>query len=156
MSNYRVRSIPEHCMGCGLCRLACQVAHSSYPNNIIKAMKTGKRPVPRMTVDTNAEGTDIRTTRCRHCEDPECLKVCVSGAISKNENTGIVTVDQNKCVGCWSCVLACPFGAVIGPVGGEGKVFKCDLCIERGVPACAGICPNEALALEEFPFKVKG
>jgi len=147
----RVKARSEFCMGCGLCRLACQVAHSAYPLNIVKAMKTGEKPVARMSVETSADGMDFRTVRCLHCEDPECIKTCISGAISRDEASGVVTINEQKCVGCWSCVIACPEGSIIGPGMGRSKAYKCDLCLSREVPACVAACPNAALLLVKEP-----
>lgn len=149
--NRRVIDRAEFCMGCGLCRLACQVAHSPYPKDIIRAMKTsGEKPIPRMCLEVSLSGNDFRTVRCRHCDDPECLKVCIAGAIRKDTETGIVAVDALRCVGCWSCVLACPEGAITGPASGQGRAVKCDLCVGLENPACAAICPNEALLIKEI------
>ena len=64
--------------------------------------------------------------------------------------SGIVTVDSEKCVGCWTCVLACPFG-VIRQEKHSGKIAKCDLCLEKEMPACVANCPNEALVFAEVP-----
>lgn len=145
----RIEAQDEYCMGCGLCRLACQVAHSAYPLNIVKAMKTGGRPIPRMSVETSTDGMSFRSIRCLQCEDPECVKICISGAATRDEETGIVLIDELKCVGCWSCVIACPEGAITGPAAGRGKAYKCDFCIERGFPACVSVCPNQALIIRE-------
>ncbi|MGE5372124.1 MAG: 4Fe-4S dicluster domain-containing protein [Solirubrobacterales bacterium] len=149
--NYRrVKSLSEYCLGCGLCRLACRVAHSPYPEDIIRAMKTGEKPVPRLYIEETLDGCDYRTVRCQHCEEPECIKVCIGGALRKDPETGTVFLDQDRCVGCFSCVLACPHGAVAGPDSGFGKAFKCDLCQGLASPACVGLCPNAALIVVDI------
>lgn len=84
---------------------------------------------------------------CLHCGDAPCLMVCPSGAIYKRDRDGIVDVNQDLCVGCHSCALACPFGA---PKYLEnGKMSKCHFCvarIERGMePACVRVCPTRAI-----------
>jgi electron transport protein HydN len=95
--------------------------------------------------------------QCKHCENPACKAVCRSEAISQVD--GKVLVDRAKCIGCKSCVEACPFGAVhmvplgfeVNPDGSRRSVaHKCDLChgIEGG-PACKRVCPTEALRLVE-------
>jgi anaerobic dimethyl sulfoxide reductase subunit B (iron-sulfur subunit) len=84
---------------------------------------------------------------CLHCGDPACEMVCPTGAIAKRVDDGIVTVDQNKCIGCRSCFLACPFG--VPQFGMNGKMQKCDFCVDRLMegkePACVATCPSEAL-----------
>jgi carbon-monoxide dehydrogenase iron sulfur subunit len=59
---------------------------------------------------------------------------------------GIITVDRDRCQGCWTCLLVCPFGAV---TRGDGYAVKCDLCPSRDVPSCVEHCPNEAIKVEE-------
>lgn len=85
---------------------------------------------------------------CRHCTDPYCIYACLTGALHREPNSGIVTVDVEKCIGCWTCLLACPFG-VIRQDTHQGKIAKCDLCLEKDMPACVANCPNEALVYAE-------
>lgn len=84
---------------------------------------------------------------CRHCSDPICVKSCISGALSKND--GVVQIDQNKCIKCFTCMLVCPYGAI--SKGENGVVQKCELCLSNicGSPACVSGCPNNALIYEE-------
>ena len=57
-----------------------------------------------------------------------------------------VIVDIEKCIGCWTCIVACPYGAVGRDLNSK-TVVKCDLCPDREIPACVMNCPNEALML---------
>ena len=57
-------------------------------------------------------------------------------------------MDTEKCAGCWTCILACPYG-VVKPEKERGTIAKCDLCLGNGVPACVAHCPNEALVYAE-------
>jgi carbon-monoxide dehydrogenase iron sulfur subunit len=66
----------------------------------------------------------------------------------KKGEDGRVTVDSEKCVGCWSCVMACPYGSV-GMDRENKKSVKCDLCADREIPACVEACPNRALIVVE-------
>lgn len=85
---------------------------------------------------------------CNHCTQPKCVTVCPTGAIVKNKKTGVVTIDQDVCVGTQLCVKACPYGA---PQYNK-KVFKsnkCDFCIDLQAngedPVCVATCPLRAI-----------
>lgn len=69
--------------------------------------------------------------------------------MTKDPESGIVTVDPSKCVGCWTCVLMCPNGAVRRDERSGHIAMKCDLCKERGFPSCVEHCPNDAIELED-------
>ena len=88
--------------------------------------------------------------QCRHCDEPLCVYSCLSGALTKDPETGIVTVDTEKCIGCWTCVLACPVAAPKRDTA-RGKIIKCDLCKGKDMPYCVMNCPNEALVYGEAP-----
>jgi len=66
----------------------------------------------------------------------------------RDAETGMVVVDEDKCMGCWTCMVACPNGALTRDLDNR-IVAKCDLCIGSEVPACVANCPNEALKLVE-------
>jgi carbon-monoxide dehydrogenase iron sulfur subunit len=104
-----------------------------------------KKIFPRIHV----EGEDKITfaVSCRHCEDPVCVKSCIAGAISKQD--GVVRIDRSKCVGCLTCILVCPYGALA--LGANGTMQKCELCLQNSVgqPACVKGCPNKAIVYEE-------
>ena len=144
------------CMGCGLCRVYCQTAHSKS-KDILKAFKIDDpRPLPRVRVERNGE--TCFSIQCRHCDEPMCVYSCLTGAAYKDPVTGMVRVDPEKCIGCWTCVVACPNGALTRDIGNH-VVAKCDLCPDEEIPACVANCPNEALVLvtddEEKKVKVK-
>jgi carbon-monoxide dehydrogenase iron sulfur subunit len=86
--------------------------------------------------------------QCRHCEDPICVYACITGAMSKDPATGIVRFDQSRCIGCGTCVLMCPNGAVQLDDRGRRVALKCEMCRDRGFPSCVEHCPNDALILE--------
>lgn len=134
----------EWCLGCHLCEYNCAFANSNE-TNMAKALK-GKRINPNISV----EGEDKITfaVNCRHCEDAICIKSCISGALSKKD--GVVCVDHNKCIGCLTCVLVCPYGA-IHPDEEKGVINKCELCTNNTfkTPNCVSGCPNNAIVFEE-------
>jgi len=143
----KIISKPEVCIGCHLCEIWCIVAHSKSKDIIKAFLYESQRPVPRIIVEENLPQTFA--LQCRQCEEPECVFACISGALYK-EN-GKVVHDAEKCVACYSCIMACPYGMIFkNPL--DGKVTKCDLCAELGYPTCVRVCPNNALEyVEEVP-----
>ncbi len=147
----RIYPREEVCIACRLCEVHCLVAHSKS-KDIIKAYKRETpRALPRIRME--AKGAVSFAISCRHCDEPSCVHACLTGAMKKDPVTGIVTVDTEKCVGCWTCVLFCQYGA-INPDIERGVATKCDLCPHLKEPACVTNCPNEALLLVEEPSHV--
>lgn len=139
----RVYVNEKWCLGCHLCEYNCAFANSGM-TDMVKALKD-KKIYPRIRV----EGDDKITyaVSCRHCTDPMCVKSCISGAM--HIENGVICVDHNKCVGCLTCILVCPYGAIAQ--GQNGVVNKCELCTQNlnGSPACVEGCPNKAIVFEE-------
>ena len=134
----------EVCIGCGLCRVYCQAEHSRS-KDIIKAFKREiPRPLPRIRVESKGEVSFA--IQCRHCDDPWCVYSCLTGAMRRDPESGTVTVDTEKCTGCWTCLVVCPYGALVRDETRK-IAAKCDLCPEQEVPICVANCPNEALVL---------
>jgi len=142
----RIYCNEDVCIGCHLCEIACVVEHSRS-KDIIKAYKEeSPRPIPRNMVEE--EGALSFCLSCRHCDEPACVEACIAGAMIKDYETGVVKNQPEKCVGCWSCIMVCPRGA-IKPDPSKTIVIKCDLCPDREIPACVAACPNRALVYEE-------
>ena len=144
----RVYAREEVCMGCGLCEVYCIAAHSRNRDNVIKAYKKEKpRPVSRIIVERE---TPISFgLQCRHCENAECISACIAGAMQRERETGIVKNDPERCVGCWTCILACPFGVIVRDENGKKAASKCDLCSQSGdLPACVKNCPIVSLVFD--------
>lgn len=145
----RVYANEEYCVGCTLCQVHCITAHSPYKDNIIKAYKkTFPRPLPRVIVEEDRPLSFA--LQCRHCDDAPCTKACITGAMQKDPETGVVINDESRCVGCWTCVLVCPHGAIVRDEGVKKVASKCDLCAGLdSEPACVANCPNGALEYKE-------
>ncbi|MFC2122516.1 4Fe-4S dicluster domain-containing protein [Bacteroidota bacterium] len=79
---------------------------------------------------------------CIQCGQPKCVQICPAGAIEKNPEDGIVRIDEDKCVGCGLCTVACPYGGIYYNLQSQ-KPFKCDQC--DGEPKCAEVCPCQAI-----------
>ena len=129
----------EWCLGCHLCEYNCAFANSGEENMSL-ALK-GKPIFPRIHIEGD-EKVPFAVS-CRHCDDPVCVNSCIAGAISVRD--GVVCIDKNKCVGCLTCVLVCPYGALAPSE--SGVMQKCELCLENscGEPACVNGCPNKAI-----------
>lgn len=132
------------CSGCHACVVACQDQNDLTGENVtfrhITTFEEGEYP--------NAKISWL-STACFHCGDAPCLMVCPAAAIFRREDTGVIDINTDRCVGCRSCALACPFG---GPRFAEDeKMAKCDLCATRQahamMPACVRICPTSALTM---------
>ena len=143
----RIYTLEDVCIGCHLCEVACITEHSLSKNPIKAFLHEPQRPISRCTVEEADEGVISLSTTCRHCDEPDCLRACISGAIQKDED-GAVRIDTEQCVGCWSCVMACSYGAVQRNLNRK-KANKCDLCPDRATPACVDACPNRALVYKE-------
>lgn len=151
--NKCVRGNASLCMGCRTCLIACVEAHSDKPVYELKPDSINFNPKLHMI-----KSYDVTVPyQCRHCENPECMKVCTKGAIYIED--GKVLVDYEKCDGCGDCAEACPFGAIdIKPLSKEAEecdatkcvANKCDLCKDNPEgPACVKVCPTKALSVVE-------
>ena len=140
----RVYVNEKWCLGCHLCEYNCAFANSGG-DDMVKALK-GVTSHPRIQVEEH-DGVCFAVS-CRHCEEPLCVKGCITGALSVND--GMIVIDRDKCVGCFTCVLSCPYGAIMPDETGHA-VQKCELCAKSacGEPACVKGCPNRAIVFEE-------
>jgi anaerobic carbon-monoxide dehydrogenase iron sulfur subunit len=142
----RIYVIKEKCNGCMSCVVACQKTHAD--SEFYAPIRDSE---PARTYLQVVEKSPVPLV-CRHCEEPACVKACMSGAMQKDEKTGIVSNEFNpqKCVGCWMCVMACPFGVISPKQDGDRKIaVKCDMCVKIGYPACVTACPTGAVVYME-------
>ena len=139
----------ERCTGCKSCEAACKSENALGPlerrNRVIWLGSN-----PETTCGENS-ALDFLALSCQHCERPACIRACPVNpkAISKDNETGVVTVNEDACVGCGECVTACPYGAMGYDPNGRHAV-KCDLCSDRrsegnNTTACASVCPTNAI-----------
>lgn len=134
------------CLSCSTCEIVCALRHSAG-DDLVQAVHATSSLVPLVRVRQGAHGPAL--LRCHHCEDAACIDACKTGAMFREPETGKVLIEQSKCVGCWMCVMVCPFGAVF-PVESTGTAMKCDLCAGYGAPACVDACPTGALHFAGF------
>ncbi len=124
---------PARCNGCLDCVEACR--------NRMAGQHTGTPPLARITIHS-LDGLNIPLL-CHNCAEAPCAVACMTGCRIRTAS-GWVETDYARCVGCWMCVMACPFGAIV-PAYEEGLARKCDGCVEDATPACVAACKPGAL-----------
>ncbi|MFQ5873967.1 MAG: 4Fe-4S dicluster domain-containing protein [Dehalococcoidia bacterium] len=158
----------KRCIGCWACVVACK-SENGTPQGIFWA---------KVLERTEGKFPDVRRSflpiRCNHCLKPPCLEACPTGATHTRDKDNLVLIDQDKCIGCEACVIACPYDArslYEGTKGyfGDGltpyeevaykkhqvgTVLKCNFCVHRidkGLePACVEGCPTRALTFGDL------
>ena len=122
----------KKCTGCRLCEMVCSVKHEGVVNPQRTRINIAKWETKGLTVPMV----------CKQCEDAPCIAACPTNARMRDEELGRVIVNYDRCIGCKTCVIACPFGAINwDPL--SKKVISCDLC--DGEPQCARFCETGAL-----------
>jgi formate dehydrogenase iron-sulfur subunit len=135
----------SRCIDCRACLIACSVENDVSMTHTRIWMK-----------DTGIVGDypDLKhftaPYHCMHCVDPSCVSACTVGALQQNED-GIVTYDNDRCIGCRYCMYACPFEVPHFEWDQQfALITKCDMCVARlkegqKEPACAATCPSGAI-----------
>ena len=125
--------LPEFCTGCQSCEMACSLSHEGACCPFLS----------RIQVKKWGEISLYFPIVCQHCEDAPCITICPTKARTRDPQTGAAVTDEKWCVGCKSCLYACPYSApIIHPK--TGKTMTCDLC--GGKPVCVEACTVGALA----------
>ena len=139
------------CVGCRTCEYECAAAHG-LPEPIAEV-----EPIRKTNETCNTVVNTFQTTKgevyikrqCMHCNEPACDAACLTQAMHKNE-TGPVTWNGDKCMGCRYCMVSCPFDSPKFEFHSTNpKIQKCDMCFDRQnageKPVCVTNCPNDAL-----------
>ncbi len=142
MNKYKIHLNSKRCIGCLGCEVHCKTNKNLPVGPILCEIKYLKlksiKGVPK---------TEFSFRSCHHCEDPFCVTICPTSAMTKRDD-GIVFIDQEKCIGCMSCAGACPW-TVPQRNPETNKAVKCDYCMDRvdiGLrPACVSKCTTHAL-----------
>lgn len=152
----------DTCVGCQACATNCKewnTSGHSAPLPDLHAFSAGAEGVWFNRVHSYeagecGAGRTVHFPRsCLHCETPDCVTVCPTGASYKRAEDGIVLIDHDICIGCGLCAWACPYGAREKDED-EGVMKKCTLCVDRiynetipepqRQPACVIACPTKA------------
>ena len=135
MARYGMLINTKKCVGCYACRVACQMINGLDSDKAFihyEELETGTYP------SVYAENVPVQ---CMHCENAPCASVCPTHA-TYTTDSGVVLVEEEKCIGCKYCMAACPYGVRVQLH--SGVVEKCRFCWYEGEPgnpsACVGTC----------------
>jgi len=141
MSDKRVYFNPDLCCGCKSCAAACSYAFLDH-SRLSHSKLNDKAELPM---------------HCMHCESAACVEACPTNALRKDDD-GVVRRSAFLCVGCNSCVSACPFGVLPSDLK-QHVPAKCDLCSDRiaedEVPRCVATCTSGALSFRDVEETAK-
>jgi Fe-S-cluster-containing hydrogenase component 2 len=130
------------CAGCGICEAMCSLFHEGVSGQALARSHIVRQPF-------TAKHSHVV---CRQCSSPGCYSACPlkDRALCIDEVTGTVYVDESECIGCGTCIDACPFDPPHVKMNTmKNVVFKCDLCRGReGGPICIEYCPFQALKIQ--------
>lgn len=135
------------CTGCLNCSIACMNAHRDSQKTGTFNAADPNNP-PRNRVEQRKK--KYYPIFCRCCSDPDCVNTCMSKALAKDSETGLVTYDEKACAKCFMCVMACRYGHP-RPSASLDRVVRCDFCrdTEEKEPQCVKACPVKAIYIQE-------
>ena len=113
MAHYAIALDTHRCIGCFSCSVACKL-ENNLPDQVWYAeVKTvGGDSMHTPAGEYGANTLSYLVTQCNHCDNPACVAACPTGATYKDEATGIVMQNTEECIGCQSCIEACPYEGV--------------------------------------------
>lgn len=139
------------CIGCKACMVACFDRNDlTVPEKFRKVWEFGggEWQADGQGAYVGAAFGYYVSMTCGQCADPQCVKNCPTGAMAKDEETGIVNNDKEICIGCMTCEQVCPYNHPVKL--SDGLSHKCVFCTDRTEdgkpdPACASACPVRAI-----------
>ena len=137
----------DRCTGCKTCELYCAVERGSDGKTLLKAVQ--ETPVPQPRVRVHGSNEVSVPLHCHHCLQAPCLDSCLAGALVRDPKTDVVVIREDRCIGCWTCTMYCPFGVIV-PWPERKIALKCDRCAYMESPVCVEVCPTYALELVEL------
>ena len=147
MTQYAIITDLNRCVGCLACTVACKAVNNVPVGSFwIKTLRVGPNPKEGGSGDWPDVEMYFLPIQCQHCADPECVKVCPTGASHKTED-GTVQIDKSKCIGCQFCAMSCPYN--VRYLNEEERVVeKCTLCEQKvaqgELPQCVAQCGSRA------------
>ena len=137
----------DRCTGCKTCELYCGAERGSEGKTLLKAVQETPVPQPRVRVEGGLDA--CFPLQCRHCLQAPCLDACLTGALTRDPESGMVIIREDLCIGCWTCTAFCPYG-VISPSPERKIAIKCDRCLYMEKPVCVDVCPTKALEVVDL------
>lgn len=138
VSRYIMAIDAGKCVNCKACILACR-----QRNNI--PLEYSRNWVKNTPNENAAAKISFQPGACMHCDEPVCVYACPTGATYKADD-GTVAIDKNRCIGCGSCIKACPYQARHRNLV-TGTADKCDYCqanlVKGEIPACVSVCTTK-------------
>jgi len=133
---------PLYCSGCMRCMTTCSTYNSGATSLSKSRIHIVRHEGHALTKIDEEEDLIFDMVVCQHCDEPFCRHLCPTLAIERDKDTGSIVINRDKCVGCRTCLVACPFGAIAYD-SDRKEVIKCELC--GGDPQCVRFCPTGAL-----------